>query len=48
MLERGAEVNAETKDGVTALHDAVDRGDADIVSILLEAGASPLIKAETG
>ncbi|CAG7716281.1 unnamed protein product [Allacma fusca] len=48
LIERGAEVNCETRDGVTPLHDAVDRGDVEIVEILLKNNASPLIKAEKG
>jgi len=47
-IEKGAEVNCETYEAVTPLHDAVDRGDAEIIQILLKNNASPLIKAEKG
>lgn len=46
--DKGADVNCETTEGVTPLHDAVDRGDAEIVQTLLKSNASPLIKAEKG
>jgi len=48
FIEKGAEVNSETNEGVTPLHDAVDRADPEIVQILLKNNASPLIKAEKG
>jgi ankyrin repeat protein len=48
FAEKGAEVNCETNEGVTPLHDAVDREDSEIVQLLLKNNASPLIKAEKG
>lgn len=48
FADRGAEVNSETREGVTPLHDAVERGDLEIVELLLKNNASPLIKAEKG
>jgi len=41
-------VNSETSEGVTPLHDAVDRGDPVVVRLLLSNNASPLVKAEKG
>jgi len=38
LVEKGADVNAATPDGSTALHQAVGRGD-DIVKFLVEKGA---------
>ena len=40
LLRDGADVNAAQGDGMTALHWAALRGDADIVSVLVYAGAS--------
>ncbi len=42
LLERGADVNAATSDGNTALHLAAQKGHTDIVKLLLEYGADPL------
>lgn len=39
LLNRGAEVNAETDEMRTALHEACDHGNSDVVKILLDAGA---------
>ena len=40
LLRKGADVNAAQGDGMTALHIAAERGDADLVGILLTAGAN--------
>ncbi len=39
LLDAGADVHATNADGSTALHDAVVRGDEEIVSELLNRGA---------
>jgi len=41
LIEYGARVSAESEDGFTPLHIAVRNGFSDIVSMLLENGASP-------
>lgn len=48
VTDKGADVNTETSEGVTPLHDAVDRGDREIIRVLLSRNASPLVKAEKG
>ncbi|XP_021947306.1 uncharacterized protein LOC110845233 isoform X2 [Folsomia candida] len=48
LIEKGTDVNTETNEGVTPLHDAVDRAEIDIIRILLKNNASPLLKAERG
>jgi len=40
LLKEGGDVNAALGDGTTALHHAAMRGDADMVSVLLYAGAN--------
>jgi ankyrin repeat protein len=40
MIKQGADVNTPQGDGVTALHWAARRGDADLVAVLLGAGAN--------
>ena len=45
LLEERADVNAPEGDGMTALHWAAERGDRDVASLLLKAGANP--RAET-
>src|ERR1043165_9427413 len=40
-LQKGADVNAAANDGMTALHWAADRGDAEMAEMLLYAGAHP-------
>ena len=40
LLKEGGDVNAALGDGTTALHHAAIRGDADMVSVLLYAGAN--------
>jgi ankyrin repeat protein len=41
LVGRGADVNAPQGDGMTALHWAAERGDADLAALLLKAGANP-------
>ena len=41
LLKDGADVNAPQGDGMTALHWAATRGDAEMASMLLVAGANP-------
>ena len=48
LVGRGAEVNRTNSEGCTALHDAVGRGDENVVMALLEAGASHDIVATGG
>ena len=48
LLEARVSVTAVNTDGVTALHDAVTRGDADIVTLLLAAGADTAAVATRG
>ena len=38
LVREGADVNAVDRNVVAALHRAVSRGDAELVSLLLEAG----------
>jgi ankyrin repeat protein len=45
LLQQGADVNMAQGDGMTALHWAAERGDADMTEMLLFAGAS--VKAVT-
>jgi len=40
LLKEGADVNAASGDGMTALHHAAIRGDAELVGVLLYAGAN--------
>ena len=39
LIERGEDVNAVLGDGMTALHWSAERGDSDVASLLLSAGA---------
>jgi len=39
LIDRGADVNARSRGGYTALKYAVDRGHKEIVKLLKEAGA---------
>jgi uncharacterized protein len=45
LIERGAEVNAHRRDGMTALHAAAWRGHLQVVRRLLDAGADTAIRA---
>jgi uncharacterized protein len=48
LIEAGADVNIQSKDGQTALVVVVGEGDAEIVEILFKAGADPDIKDALG
>jgi hypothetical protein len=48
LLASGADVNARSADGQTALMAASDRGYTKIVSLLLEAGADPNLETPSG
>ena len=48
LLDRGAEVNAQRRDGMTALHAACWRGLGRVAGELLSAGADPAITATGG
>lgn len=48
LIARGADVNAANSDGATPLHDAVARGDENIVRILLDHDANPHIQCYKG
>ncbi len=41
LLQQGADVNAAQGDGMSALHWAADRGDAELTTMLVYAGANP-------
>jgi ankyrin repeat protein len=45
LLEYGADVNAKTRDGLTALHLSAQNGHLEIVKLLLEHGAD--VNSET-
>ncbi|KAK7077573.1 hypothetical protein SK128_012480 [Halocaridina rubra] len=48
LLARGADVNAANSDGATPLHDAVARGEENVIQILLEHDANPHIQCFKG
>ena len=48
LIVKKADVNAAQVDGATALHWAVHRDDADLVDVLLKAGAKPNVANRTG
>lgn len=48
LLERGADVNAQNRDGATPLHSAAFLGRAETVKLLLEKGADPKLRNNTG
>lgn len=48
FIENNADVNIKNAQGATPLHDAVNRGDIEIIQILLEYGADPTVKATSG
>jgi ankyrin repeat protein len=48
LLEAGADPNAKAADGSTPLHCAVEYGDSDAVSVLLDHGASALCQNRWG
>jgi quinoprotein dehydrogenase-associated probable ABC transporter substrate-binding protein len=48
MIKRGADVNAASKDGVTALMVAAGQNNAPMIGLLLRAGADPKMKSVAG
>ena len=46
--EHKAKIDATNSDGATALHDAITRGNMDIIEELVKAGASTTIRATNG
>jgi ankyrin repeat protein len=48
LLEQGADVNMAQAGGYTPLHQAAANGRADLVGILLEAGANPATLCHRG
>ena len=48
LIERGEDVNAALGDGMTALHWSAERGDSDIVSLLLSAGGQVELTTRLG
>jgi ankyrin repeat protein len=48
LLKDGADVNAPLGDGMTALHWAAERGNAELASVLLYAGANPAVVTRVG
>jgi ankyrin repeat protein len=48
LLAHGADVNAEDKDGDTALHGAAQNGDVEIMQMLLDKGANLNVKNKQG
>src|SRR5438093_5854564 len=48
LLQENADVNAAQGDGMTALHWAAERGDAELAAVLLGAGAKPGVETRIG
>lgn len=48
MVEKGADVKAQDKQGFTALHHAAGLGDGELVKLLVAKGASKEVKNEDG
>ena len=48
LLARGARVNERQEGGYTPLHQAAARGDAELVTMLLDAGADPAARTDVG
>jgi ankyrin repeat protein len=48
LLEEGVDVNAQDKDGITALMWAIFKGNKHIVEMLLKKGADPNVKDKKG
>jgi ankyrin repeat protein len=48
LIERGAEVNAQAKNGMTALMIAATHNSAPMIGLLMDAGADPALKNKQG
>jgi ankyrin repeat protein len=48
LLEKGADVNATQRGGFTALQEAAQRGHADLIDVLLAAGADKSLRNDEG
>jgi ankyrin repeat protein len=48
LIDKGADVNAKSKDGVTALLIAAGHNNAPIIGLLVGAGADPNVKSPQG
>jgi hypothetical protein len=48
LLDHGANLDVQSTDGLTALHNSVYKGHVEIVSMLLDAGADPTIEDRLG
>ena len=48
LISKGADVNAQNRDGVTPLHSAVSKGDPRAIKLLLEKGANVNAKNKNG
>ncbi|KAL8563490.1 hypothetical protein ACOMHN_011969 [Nucella lapillus] len=48
LIQRGADVNCCSQDGIRPLHDAVENEHAEVVRLLLSSGADPLIATYGG
>jgi quinoprotein dehydrogenase-associated probable ABC transporter substrate-binding protein len=48
LVERGADVNAQSKNGVTALMIAATHNSAPMIGLLMDAGADPALKNQQG
>ena len=47
LIARGANLNAQQAEGITALHEAAQSGDAVLVRMLLAAGADPSLASKS-
>jgi ankyrin repeat protein len=48
LVERGADINAQSKSGVTALMVAATHNSAPMIGLLMDAGADPSVKNKIG
>jgi ankyrin repeat protein len=48
LLDHGADVNAQSEDGWTALHTAASYGEVQAVEVLLKRGADPHTRTKSG